>query len=70
LSRVFPTSNSAFLRHLLIRTTCRSARSHGDENPSNPCHFGSMTLLNCLAAAFPPQERVVTCEEISELKNP
>lgn len=29
-----------------------------------------MTLLNCLAAAVPPQERVVTCEEVFELKIP
>jgi pilus assembly protein CpaF len=28
------------------------------------------TLLNCLGAAVPPQERVVTCEEVFELKIP
>jgi pilus assembly protein CpaF len=31
---------------------------------------GKTTLLNCLAAAVPPQERVVTCEEVFELKIP
>lgn len=29
---------------------------------------GKTTLLNCLAAAVPAQERVVTCEEVFELK--
>jgi pilus assembly protein CpaF len=29
---------------------------------------GKTTLLNCLAAAVTPQERVVTCEEVFELK--
>ncbi len=28
------------------------------------------TLLNCLAAAIPPRERVITCEEVFELKIP
>ncbi len=31
---------------------------------------GKTTLLNCLAAAIPAQERVVTCEEVFELKIP
>ncbi|MGW5239927.1 CpaF family protein [Monashia sp. NPDC004114] len=29
---------------------------------------GKTTLLNCLAAALPPRERVITCEEVFELK--
>lgn len=31
---------------------------------------GKTTLLNCLAAALPPRERVITCEEVFELKIP
>jgi len=31
---------------------------------------GKTTLLNCLAASIPPRERVITCEEVFELKVP
>jgi pilus assembly protein CpaF len=31
---------------------------------------GKTTLLNCLAAAIPARERVITCEEVFELKIP
>ncbi|MBW8171689.1 Flp pilus assembly complex ATPase component TadA [Ornithinimicrobium sp. Arc0846-15] len=31
---------------------------------------GKTTMLNCLAAAIPQQERVITCEEVFELKLP
>ncbi len=31
---------------------------------------GKTTMLNCLAAAIPPRERVITCEEVFELKIP
>src|SRR3954469_2208076 len=31
---------------------------------------GKTTLLNCLAAAIPARERVVTCEEVFELRVP
>jgi pilus assembly protein CpaF len=32
--------------------------------------MGKTTMLNCLAAAIPPKERVITCEEVFELKIP
>ncbi|GAA4988167.1 CpaF family protein [Actinopolymorpha pittospori] len=31
---------------------------------------GKTTLLNCLAAAVPPRERIISCEEVFELKVP
>lgn len=31
---------------------------------------GKTTMLNCLAAAIPPRERVITCEEVFELRIP
>ncbi len=31
---------------------------------------GKTTLLNCLAAAVPPRQRVISCEEVFELKIP
>jgi pilus assembly protein CpaF len=34
---------------------------------SGPVGAGKTTLLNCLAAAIPGRERVVTCEEVFEL---
>jgi pilus assembly protein CpaF len=35
---------------------------------AGPTQPGKTTLLNCLAAAIPPRERVITCEEVFELQ--
>jgi pilus assembly protein CpaF len=35
---------------------------------AGPTQAGKTTLLNCLAAAIPPRERVITCEEVFELQ--
>lgn len=35
---------------------------------SGGTHTGKTTMLNCLAGAIPPRERVVSCEEVFELK--
>jgi pilus assembly protein CpaF len=45
-----------------------SARVGADTEHSGRTVADKTTLLNCLAAAVPPQERVVTCEEVFELK--
>ena len=37
---------------------------------SGATQAGKTTMLNCLAAAIPPRERVITCEEIFELSVP
>ena len=34
------------------------------------CHFVQVALLNCLCAAIPARERVITCEEVFELRVP
>jgi len=34
----------------------------------DPCLNEQTTLLNCLAGAVPARERVITCEEVFELK--
>ncbi len=47
------------MRHLARGVSC------GDT-----CNFAQLSLLNCLAAAIPPRERVITCEEVFELKVP
>jgi Flp pilus assembly CpaF family ATPase len=44
------------------------------QHPRGPlsytCTFAQLFLLNCLAAAIPARERVVTCEEVFELHVP
>ena len=37
---------------------------------SGSTQAGKTTLLNCLSAAIPPRERVITCEEVFELQVP
>lgn len=32
------------------------------------CRIAWVTLLNCLTAAVPARERVITCEEVFELR--
>jgi pilus assembly protein CpaF len=32
------------------------------------CRLARLTLLNCLTAAVPARERVITCEEVFELR--
>jgi pilus assembly protein CpaF len=41
---------------------------HPRRPPIYSCTFAQLTLLNCLAAATPARERVVTCEEVFELQ--
>ncbi len=38
--------------------------------PNCPWRPAQFTLLNCLVAAIPARERVITCEEVFELRVP
>jgi pilus assembly protein CpaF len=37
---------------------------------SGGTHVGKTTMLNCLLGAIPPRDRVITCEEVFELRVP
>lgn len=55
------TRASAEFLDAAVRAGCNLAAA-------GPTQAGKTTLLNCLAAAIPPRERVVTCEEVFELR--
>ncbi len=45
----------------------RLAAALGWVSDSDICLAAQMSLLNCLCAAIPARERVITCEEVFEL---